>query len=367
MGDMTVLKLDITERDARERLEALPRVLDAWYQTSRRVLPWREQPEPYRVWVSEIMLQQTRVQAVLPYFERFIRALPDVGSLARAEEDVLNKLWEGLGYYSRVRNMHAAAQIIMAEHQGVIPCEFEKLRALPGIGEYTAGAIASIAYQKRVPVVDGNVLRVLSRILASRGDILDGRVKKQYWRMLMEILPDQRPGDFNQAMMELGAMVCLPNGAPACAGCPARELCAARARSVEQELPVKAAKKPRPSQQMTVLVVVSGNGRVLLRKRAEKGLLAGLWEFPNLPGALDEAGVRAALAAMGLAPEQVAPCGTARHVFTHKRWDMTGYLVRVGQESPVAGCVWASRKELVGTYPVPSAFRAFHARALDEM
>lgn len=229
-------------------LDSLDRIaapLLAWYDSGRRILPWREEPTPYHVWLSEIMLQQTRVEAVKPYYDRFLQALPDIESLAAADEEKLLKLWEGLGYYNRARNLKKAAQILVSEYGGRMPDDYEIILSLPGIGSYTAGAISSIAFGKAYPAVDGNVLRILARLRTDERDILQAGVKKSVEEELADVMPKDRPGDFNQALMELGAMVCIPNGAPKCDVCPWKELCRARAQGITGEFPKKAGKKPR--------------------------------------------------------------------------------------------------------------------------
>ena len=254
--------------------------LFAWYDVNRRILPWRELVTPYRVWVSEIMLQQTRVEAVKPYFERFMTALPDIRALAESDEEQLLKLWEGLGYYNRVRNMQKAARQILEDYGGVMPSEYEDLLTLTGIGSYTAGAIASIAYQKKRPAVDGNVLRVLSRLRRDDRFISDGKVKQEVEKDLLEIMPGHRPGDFNQAMMEIGACICIPNGAPLCDQCPLADICRAHKDGVETQYPYKEAKRSRNIEKKTILIL-RDDDKTVVRKRPEKGLLAGMYELPG--------------------------------------------------------------------------------------
>lgn len=229
-------------------LTEVPHILLNWYDSHARILPWRESPTAYRVWISEIMLQQTRVEAVKPYFERFIKELPEVKALALASEEQLIKLWEGLGYYNRVRNLQKAAQTIMEHYKGEIPDSYEKLLELSGIGEYTAGAIASIAFGKTVPAVDGNVLRVYTRLTANKEDITKTAVKKEIAKQIKNILPQKRTGDFNQSLMELGATICLPNGLPKCEQCPLKDLCEAKKRDLMQHIPVKTPKRKRKKE-----------------------------------------------------------------------------------------------------------------------
>lgn len=343
-------------------LRALVAPLLSWYERNARVLPWRDEPTPYRVWVSEIMLQQTRVEAVKPYFERFLSELPDIVSLARAPEAQLMKLWEGLGYYSRVRNLQKAARIVVAEHGGNLPREPEELARLPGIGPYTAGAVASIAYGRPAPAVDGNVLRVIARVTACRDNIDDAAVKRRVERALRAVYPPGRAGEFTQSLMELGAIVCLPNGEPKCVQCPLSALCRAHARGVEPELPVRKEKKPRRVEDRTVFVIV-GSARAALRRRPEKGLLAGMWEFPSAEGTLPQREAERALRAMGVVPEKLERLPGAKHIFTHIEWHMTGYLVTAERETGER-LIWATRRELLETYALPAAFKRFFSRCL---
>lgn len=332
-----------------------------WYDGHRRVLPWREEPTPYRVWVSEIMLQQTRVEAVKPYFERFMKELPDIQALAEAEEDVLLKLWEGLGYYNRIRNMQKAARQIMEDYGGAMPSEYEELLKLTGIGSYTAGAVASIAYRRPVPAVDGNVLRVLARLRMDEGDILSQAVKRRVEEDLLAVMPEDRPGDFNQALMELGATVCLPNGAPKCGGCPWESMCQAHLKGRELEYPKKAAKKPRRIEEKTILVIQDGK-RAAIRKRPAKGLLAGLYEFPALEGHQDQDGVLRYLREIGVHAVRVKKLEDSKHIFSHKEWHMIGYAIQVDELEPMKkekGLIFAEPQETEERYPIPAAFAAY--------
>lgn len=333
----------------------------AWYDENRRILPWREKPEPYRVWVSEIMLQQTRVEAVKPYFARFMEHLPDVESLAAAEEDELLKLWEGLGYYSRARNLKAAAQQIVEQHGGKMPSEYHDLIKLKGIGSYTAGAISSIAFGHPVPAVDGNVLRVIMRLLADDSDISEASVRKRVEEDLKPVMPKNRPGDFNQALMELGATVCLPNGAPKCAECPWKTFCRAGIEESWQQYPKKAVKKPRTVEYRTILVIRDGH-RAVIRRRPNKGLLAGMYEFPSLLGkaSLDE--VKDWLSAQGVCAVRIEKLPESKHIFTHKEWHMTGYMVLVDGLEPMhkdPSLMFVETQETEEKYPIPSAFSAY--------
>ena len=351
-------------------LDKIAKPLLKWFRAEARSLPWRDDPRPYYVWVSEIMLQQTRVAAVVPYFSRFVAALPDVRALASADDDALMKLWEGLGYYSRARNLKKAAQAVMERHGGIIPRKFDELLALPGVGRYTAGAIASIAYGEHIPAVDGNVLRVVSRLTASREDVLREKTKRAVEDALAAAIPEEA-GLFNQAMMELGALVCLPRSAR-CGECPLGSLCRARAEGIENELPVKAPKKERRVEERTVLLL-ERRGSFAVAKRPNRGLLAGLWEFPNLPGAKTRADVLAVCRAAGLPVKSARRMKAARHIFTHIEWRLTGWHIRlkdddetIVKEPPVRYGVsslppltWAARQELSDTYGIPAAFHAY--------
>lgn len=345
-------------------LAAVPQPLLAWYDKNRRMLPWREEPAPYRVWVSEIMLQQTRVEAVKPYFERFMRELPDIEALAGAPEEKLLKLWEGLGYYNRARNLQQAARQMEEHYDGKMPQTYGELLKLKGVGSYTAGAVASIAFGECVPAVDGNVLRVLARLRRDERLISESKVKTAVEEELKAIMPVSRPGDFNQALMELGACVCLPNGAPLCGECPLRKLCQAYGQGVQQEYPKKAAKKPRQVEERTILILRDEN-RAALRKRPSRGLLAGLYEFPSLEGFRTSQEVADYLRSNGIHPLRIQPLEEAKHIFTHREWHMRGYMVRVDEleaASPgeaVRDWIYVSPGETGEKYPIPSAFGAY--------
>ncbi|WP_308754316.1 A/G-specific adenine glycosylase [uncultured Anaerotruncus sp.] len=345
------------------RLEEIVEPLLGWYAENARDLPWRREVTPYRVWISEIMLQQTRVEAVKGYFARFLSALPGPAELASADERELLKLWEGLGYYSRARNLQKAAKVIMETHGGELPASREALLTLPGVGPYTAGAVASIAFGLPEPAVDGNVLRVLSRLTADGSDIADPAVRRAAEKTVRGIIPAGRAGAFNQALMELGATVCAPNGPPACGRCPLAGLCEAHAAGKETAYPVKAAKKARRVEERTVLLLVRDE-LIALRRRPAKGLLAGLWELPNLPGALGGADAVEAARALGLAPLRVEPLGPAKHIFTHIEWHMTGYRVTVEEAQAGEGLEWIDPRGLREDYPLPSAFSAYLAPCL---
>lgn len=341
-----------------DSLDLIAEPLLAWYDGSRRILPWREDPTPYHVWLSEIMLQQTRVEAVKPYYDRFIRELPDITSLAEVEEERLLKLWEGLGYYNRARNLKKSAMQIVSDYGGEMPGNYGELMKLAGIGSYTAGAIASIAFGCAVPAVDGNVLRILSRLRVDSRDIADAKVKKKVEEELQGIIPKERPGDFNQALMELGATVCVPNGEPKCGECPWRELCQARIQGLVQEYPKKTPKRQRSIEKKTVLMVWF-NRRIALQRRPSEGLLAGMYEFPSLEGHREQEQVISYLKSLGVTPMRIRELAPSKHIFTHKEWHMTGYSVRVDELEGMGGYVFVDPEEIRDKYPVPSAFAAY--------
>ncbi len=329
----------------------------AWYPGVRRPLPWREEPSPYRVWISEIMLQQTRIEAVIPYYARFLAELPDAAALAAVEEDRLLKLWEGLGYYSRARNLKKAAQLVMREYGGALPRSAAELKKLPGVGDYTAGAVASIAWGEPEPAVDGNVLRVLTRVLAWDADVLQAKTRAAVTELLRRSYPwGPEAGLLTEGLMELGETVCVPNGVPACAACPLAALCRAHGAGMEQRYPVKAPPKPRRIEERTVLLLRC-SGRWAIRRREDQGLLAGLWEFPNVEGRLSEAEAAEAARRLGGTVLSCTPCGEARHVFTHVEWHMTGYRIALGEAAE--GLVWRSAAEIRGAYSVPTALKAY--------
>ena len=341
-------------------LNEIVQPLISWYRQNKRILPWRDQKNAYYTWVSEIMLQQTRVEAVKPYFLRFIGELPDVKALAECPEEKLMKLWEGLGYYNRVRNMQSAAQVVVAEYGGVLPASYDELLALKGIGSYTAGAIASIAYDIPVPAVDGNVLRVFSRITEDRQDIMKQSVRSQVEEKLLGIMPKDAPGDFNQALMELGAVVCVPNGPARCMECPVAALCKAYHHGTVDELPVKAPKKKRTIENKTVLVIQDGECTAI-RKRPQEGLLAGLYELPNVEGHLSMDEALQKVKEMNLEPLHIEALPEAKHIFSHIEWRMTGYRIRVSslEERKESSFIFTEKKQSEKQYAIPSAFRAY--------
>lgn len=343
-------------------LKKIVQPLQEWFLENARVLPWREKATPYNVWVSEIMLQQTRVEAVKPYFARFTTELPDVEALAACPEDKLLKLWEGLGYYNRVRNMKEAAEQIMERYHGEMPSDFETLLTLKGIGNYTAGAISSIAYGKKAPAVDGNVLRVLSRVTGDDSDIMKQSVRKHMEETLFSLMNETEelvPGVFNQGLMELGAVVCVPNGKPHCNDCPWGGLCVAKEKDLIEILPIKNTKKQRRVEEMTVLLIRDGE-KVVLHKRPHKGLLAGLYELPNLAGYQKKKDILSYVESLGFLPLRLKPLGEAKHIFSHVEWHMKGYMVFVGEMEEKSGeWLLVEVEEARNHYAIPAAFSKY--------
>jgi len=340
---------------AEKQLDWLPKALLPWYEKNKRELPWRRDREPYHIWLSEIMLQQTRVEAVKGYYVRFLETLPNIAALASCDDEVLFKLWEGLGYYSRVRNLKKAAKVIMEQHAGAFPRDYAGVRGLPGIGDYTAGAICSIAYDMPTPAVDGNVLRVMARLLNDETPIDQPRQKERIRQLLAQVYP-KRAGDFTQALMELGATVCGPNRVPDCEACPCKGFCQGFAQGTAAQLPVKSEKKSRRVEDMTVFILCC-DGRYALQKRPEEGLLAGLWQFPNQPGCMDMEEALAALEAWGLRIREVKRQTDKKHIFTHIQWNMRGFYLEAAE--PVDDFAWFSPEEVEVSVTLPTAFRQF--------
>lgn len=345
-------------------IEELIEPLLQWYEKNKRQLPWRDDKDPYHIWVSEIMLQQTRVEAVKPYYETFMKTLPTIEDLAQAKEEDLLKLWEGLGYYNRVRNMQKAAKIIVEQYHGSMPNTAEQLQTLPGIGAYTAGAIASIAYQEAVPAVDGNVLRVFARVAYDEQDIGEEKTKKRLSAYLKGITKEMDWGQWNQSLMELGALVCLPNGQPLCQQCPWRAFCKTKEQGALERIPVKKKKIKQQREERTVLLIRDGD-KILLHKRKNKGLLAGMYELVNLDGHKKEEEVTQYLKKLGLHPLQLKRLQKEEHIFSHIRWEMIGYEVLLedvdfsGQTKLQQEYRFATVEETRKKYPVPAAFEKY--------
>ena len=339
-----------------------------WYDRNGRDLPWRTDPTPYHVWLSEIMLQQTRVEAVRDYYARFLEALPTIEALAKADEDLCAKLWQGLGYYSRVRNLKRAAMQIMSEYGGVMPDSSRELQNLSGIGPYTSAAIASICFDERIPAIDGNLLRVFSRMTGYDQDIKANAAKAAAGNYYDEIFPQERCGDFNQALMDLGACVCLPAGAPHCDECPWKEYCRAKAEGTQQQLPVILPKAKRSIENKTVFLIYY-QGKLALRRRPEKGLLAGLYEYPNTDGTLRDSEIASYLRQLGFSAVRFNRLPDAKHIFSHKEWHMTGWEILADEWEEFAPgrpkeheVFLASASELSDVYSIPSAFAKYTAQ-----
>ena len=338
-----------------ESFVQLPKVLLPWYRENKRDLPWRQDRDPYHVWLSEIMLQQTRVEAVKGYYARFLDALPTIEALSKCDDDLLHKLWEGLGYYSRVRNLKKAAVQIMELHGGVFPEEYEKIRALPGIGDYTAGAISSICFDAPRAAVDGNVLRVVSR-LTENDTPIDLPTRKREVTSALEAVYPKEAGEFTQALMELGATLCGPNWEPRCEACPCRSFCSGALNGTAKQFPVKLPKREKKVEEKTVFVL-SCDGRYALEKRPDTGLLAGLWQFPNVPGKLETQQALEVARDMGLRPRQILKQIERKHIFTHIRWEMRGIYLEVAEETE--NFTWLTAEQIHEDTALPTAFRQF--------
>ncbi len=338
----------------KQELKPIVEPLLKWYQNNKRMLPWRKDKNPYHVWISEIMLQQTRIEAVKEYYARFMNILPNIQSLSQIDEEDLLKLWEGLGYYSRARNLKKAAIQIMEEYEGNMPEHFAERRKLPGIGDYTAGAIGSICFNEKVTAVDGNVLRVISRIIGSKKDVLLPETKKEVEEMLIKIMPEES-GDFNEGLMELGETICIPSGVPDCKNCPIHQSCYAYAHDLTEEIPVRIKKVKRKQEEKTVFIMITPDGKIALEKRTHKGLLSGMYQLPNVEGFLTEKEMKQVIQKWNLKDTKIKYIKDVKHVFTHIDWYMKGYQVLVEKESE--GFLWASPEELESKYALPTAFQ----------
>ena len=338
----------------KEPLQSIVEPLLTWYDNNKRDLPWRQDREPYHVWISEIMLQQTRIEAVMRYYVRFMEALPDIQSLSEVDDDALLKLWEGLGYYSRARNLKKAAQKIMSEHGGRFPTAYAQLIKLSGIGEYTAGAIASLCFDEKVPAVDGNVLRVVARIQGNRKNVLLPQTKKEITEQLRRVMPE-RAGAFNEGLMELGELICLPNGAPLCESCPLRDCCTAYRKHLTDEIPVRIKEMKRKKAEKTVLYITAPNDRIAIEKRSDTGLLSGMYQLPNIDGFFTDEELEKVLRDWQLSPISLYFMKDTKHVFTHIDWYMKGYCVSVEEENE--RFLWVTKEELKSAYPLPTAFQ----------
>ncbi|MDE6434505.1 MAG: A/G-specific adenine glycosylase [Lachnospiraceae bacterium] len=328
----------------------------SWYKKHHRDLPWRKTKDPYCIWLSEIMLQQTRVEAVKGYYEHFLSELPDIEALSKVSDDRLLKLWEGLGYYNRARNLKKAAIQIMEEYNGIFPAEYEEVLSLCGVGEYTAGAICSICFDKDTPAVDGNVLRVVMRILDCYDNIDDLKTKRQVKKWLTKLYSEGDCGDLTQALMELGATVCIPNGMPNCKECPLHTICLACKKKTYDRLPVRKEKKKRRIEEMTVFVLHDGD-EYAIRKRDNKGLLAGLWEFYHMDRKMTRQQAMDFISEQGFCPLHIEREVPYTHVFSHVEWKMTAYYISCCNKKK--DLTWIHRKEFDESYALPTAFRFF--------
>jgi len=333
----------------------LPAALLPWYEANKRQLPWREDTDPYHIWISEIMLQQTRVEAVKGYYTRFLQALPTVEALANADDNQLEKLWEGLGYYTRMRNMKKAARWIVDDFGGIFPREYAKILALPGIGPYTAGAIGSIAFGLPTPAVDGNVLRLIARLTDDPTPVQSPAFRKQAEDALRDVYPAES-GMFTQALMELGATLCGPNRAPECGQCPCRDFCLGHRNGTAAKLPVKIGKKPRRKEQMTVFILSCADA-IALEKRPDSGVLANMWQLPNVAGKLELGDALAEVERIGLKPREIVKIVEKKHIFTHIEWDMRGVYVEIAEQS--GSFTWLTAQQRDEQAGLPTAFRQF--------
>ena len=360
--------IEMKQLSETERLDQSVQPLLEWFEVFARTMPWRSNPEPYWVWVSEIMLQQTRVEAVRAYFDRFIAALPNIESLANIEDEKLMKLWEGLGYYSRARNLKKAAIVCVEQYHGELPRTYEELLKLPGIGSYTAGAIASIAYEQEVPAVDGNVLRVISRLLAWEEDITKQSVKRKMEAALLELMKRVHPNPrtFTAALMELGALVCIPNGAPCCMECPWKSICLARIQKKVERIPVKKKKIVRKIEERTVFLIQDGD-LTAIKKRPSTGLLAGLYELPNIEGFYSEQEVKRIWEEKLKLPLTVERLKDGKHIFSHIEWHMQAYRVIIPKileqnkllREQEGELFFVTQEELNTNYALPNAFKTW--------
>lgn len=330
-----------------------------WYDDHRRELPWREASDPYAIWVSEVMLQQTQVQTVIPYYERFMAEVPGIPQLAALDDQRLRKLWEGLGYYRRASYLKKAAQVLIRDYGGRLPADYEALLGLPGIGPYTAAAIAAMAFQQPYVAMDGNLERIFARILGETEPIHLGPVKGRLKACAEAYLDHDRPGDYNQALMDLGAGVCLSHGRPLCPQCPWQDLCQGKAKGLLYLIPQKAPRKKRRQEARTIFVHVWGK-QMLLRQRPDQGLLAGMWEFPNLARTHPRP-LEAWEAAFG---DRLGDLGSHQHIFSHIQWEMQGYVIQHETRPPFYQGQWVDLHEIASSYALPAAFQIYYQRAL---
>jgi len=338
----------------KKELKIIVNPLLEWYQKEKRDLPWRHTKDSYKIWISEIMLQQTRVEAVKEYYERFLKELPTLKDLATVDEDKLLKLWEGLGYYSRARNLKKCAETLIKNNQTELPRNYDELKSLPGIGPYAAGSIGSIAYDLKTPAIDGNVLRVMTRIYEDDRNIMNSQVRREYFQKIQEIMPADHTRDFTESLMELGALVCVPNGAPTCLTCPLNFCCQSYQHGTMLQYPVKKKSAVRKIEEKTI-IILEYNGKYAIQKRPDTGLLASMYEFFSIPSKLSEEELEMFLEEHDILSQKVYNLGILKHIFSHIEWHMVGYHV-VCQEKPEQDFIWASKKELTEKYSLPNAY-----------
>lgn len=348
----------------RSTMSKLSNELLAWYDIHRRDLPWRGSKDPYKIWVSEIMLQQTQVNTVKPYYYRFIEALPNVYALSQASEEELHKLWEGLGYYNRVKNMKKAAMDLVENYNGKLPKSKKELMKLSGIGPYTAGAIASIAFNEVVSAIDGNVFRIYTRLYEIDTPIEQVKTKRLIDRKVMDTIDKKQPGEFNQALMDLGNDICTTTK-PNCTECPLNNYCLAYSHSTMEEYPVRKAKKKKRVEKRTVLILIH-NDKLLVSKRPEGGLLSGLWEFPNYLGHFSKEDVEKLLLEQGYIVNNIESLPKSKHLFSHVEWQMIAYQINLKSQqimepiTPYGEVLkWISQEEVENDYALPTAFRNY--------
>ena len=345
-------------------LENITLPLLDWYNKAKRNLPWRENQSVYHTWISEIMLQQTRVESVKDYYLRFIEKIPDIETLSKIDEDTLLKLWEGLGYYSRARNLQKAAKIIMEQHNGKFPDTYEEILKLPGIGNYTVGAILSIGYNKPYPAIDGNALRILSRLTECDLDIQENKTQKYFEELLTPIIPKQA-GDFTQAFMDLGATICLPNTEPHCESCPLNKICQAHLNNTTSIYPIKNKKIERKIEKKIVLLFCYKN-EILIHKRPNEGLLANLYEFFQINGEFTQKQIQDKLKQENINFKEIYSLGNYTHKFSHIEWHMKGYLIELKKKFNHEDYFWCSISDIESKYCIPSAFRPYKKHLLFE-
>ena len=351
--------MDKISKQTFSKKDFIKRVL-SFYDTNQRVLPWRESRNPYHIWVSEIMLQQTRVQTVIPYYNRFIEELPDIESLAKASDEVLYKLWEGIGYYSRVRNLRKAANQVLEIFGKELPNNRKDLETLSGIGPYTSGAIASIAFGKKNAAIDGNVLRIFARLYEIDRSIKEREVKLDIKKKVEVLLPADRIGDFNQGLMEVGATICLPNGKPKCYECPFNSFCKSYLHDNVMNIPKKNKKEAVPKYNKTVLLLKYKDSYAI-EKRPDHGLLKSLYQFPMFEGhlSLDEL-----LEKYKIEKQDITILGASKHKFTHLHWNMIGYQLDMDRE--IESYSYFSPDAIINNLTIPSAFKAYKKRVMEE-